>query len=153
MPRLTNSEYLDRCHWLCQVWLDPHRTPLIILTPNEQWDIHAYFQPSRELSDEELISHRKQLLINQPGLPARAGKVFNKMVRVIDSAREKANGDPKLTMHYIHDAAHRSTVVDKRGRKHHTYAIVKPEPDLDKLAQALLGLARQMQREEDSQAS
>jgi hypothetical protein len=57
MPRLTNQRYLLIHHQLRQVWIED-RSGFSWLRPAEQWQLHDYFRPSKDLTDAELFAHR-----------------------------------------------------------------------------------------------
>lgn len=130
MPRLTNDLYLKRHRWLYKLWFDHDGAPFSYLKPNEQWDLHAYYQPYKDLTDEELLEHRKQISKERPSLPARAGKAFTNL----------ATG--KQTGVKISHTGKRSISVR---------AIVRPEIDLKLLSKALIGVAIEMARKEAEQ--
>jgi hypothetical protein len=46
------------------------------ISVRQQWDIHAYFQPSKDLSNIELRQHRRDVTTHDPSLPQRAGKAL-----------------------------------------------------------------------------
>ena len=60
MPRLTNQRYLDINHDLALMWRTDDFT-YGTLSPNELWDLHAYFVPYKSLTEAELIEHRKKI--------------------------------------------------------------------------------------------
>ncbi|HVX58722.1 MAG TPA: hypothetical protein VG964_03220, partial [Candidatus Saccharimonadales bacterium] len=80
MPRLSTAEYLQRQQVLNRAWFEFGGRHFAYLSSREQWDLHAYFQPSKHLTKEELIRHRRQITKEQPSLPARAGKAWANLV-------------------------------------------------------------------------
>lgn len=130
MPRLTDSHYLEIHHHVRRVWLeDPH--PLSALSANEQWDIHRYFAPDADLSDDELLVHRRRVTRFEPNTPARAGRAYGKLLRAID-AEEKFVPAPRFPRKkYQRGEAGLLTVR----------AVVRPKLDVEQLARALIEIA------------
>ncbi|MDN5275652.1 MAG: hypothetical protein JWN33_301 [Candidatus Saccharibacteria bacterium] len=55
-----------------------------MLSPTEQWTLHAYYEFTKSLSDAELITHRRRISQSQPSLPHRAGKAVAKLAVFTD---------------------------------------------------------------------
>lgn len=53
-----------------------------MLSANEQWDLHAYFEFTKKLSDDELLTHRK--LTEDGSLSQCAGRAFTKLAIFTD---------------------------------------------------------------------
>ena len=146
MPRLTNQRYLDINHDLSLMWRTDDFT-YGTLSPNEQWDLHAYFVPYKSLSEAELLAHRKRISKERPSLPQRAGRAAEHFKRnyylVRDARRREAQEAPE------HQAA-RAAASKKSGYRTaprpkgpvKVYAIVNPEIDVKMLARACIGIAR-----------
>jgi hypothetical protein len=47
-------------------------------TPTEQWIIHEYFMPDRDLSDLQLLMHRDAVTTARPSLPHQAGRALSR---------------------------------------------------------------------------
>jgi hypothetical protein len=133
MPRVTDQDYLDRHHRLRQVWLNASGR-FANLATGEQWDLHAYYVPSKDLSDEALLEHRGRITQQRRSLPAKAGKAFEAL----------ASGK-------VHAVVSGPVITKGKLAGHHlsVRAIVRPEPDLRKFAQALLGVAEDMARKKE----
>src|SRR5665213_1106817 len=86
MPRITNQQYLNRHHILSEIW---SRSPKCFgtLPFNRQLDVHLYFAPSKDWSDEDLIAHRRNITIEHPGLAQQASK-YGRCVILIDEDRQ-----------------------------------------------------------------
>ena len=136
MPRLTAKQYLPAHDQLRRFWLHQPRV-FGELTPGEQWRLHHFFKPSHDLSDLELLQHREQVTKTRPSLPRQAGRALAKLqsaaavVAVEGVRRAKAPAPVKIRR----SRGERRLVVR---------AVVRPEPDIKKLAQALLEMARAM---------
>jgi hypothetical protein len=132
MPRLTPKQYLKAHDQLRRFWL--HNDMVFgALSSAEQYQIHDYFQPSKDLSDLELLAHRDRITKERPSLPHQAGRALAKL-------RDAA---AVLSVRRLRMAkAPAGAKVRRQGNRHLTVrAVVKPEPDMQKLARALVMLA------------
>lgn len=64
MPRLNNQRYYQRHLLLRKIW-QQQQPRFALLSHQQQWDIHAYYKPSEQLADAELVKHR-QISAEQP---------------------------------------------------------------------------------------
>jgi hypothetical protein len=64
MPRLTNSDYLFICRHLHDVWTE-HRGGFSLISTRDQRYLHDYFRPSEQLTDSQLLSHRRAVSSKQ----------------------------------------------------------------------------------------
>lgn len=147
MPRLTSQQYLEAHQKLA---IAHHDEPLMFgsLSPAEQWALHAYFVPSKGLSDQQLLDHRKTITKEQPSLPQRAGRALAHIERNYDVAAEAAHGDHTMYRKVLSDLAPGEAFVTKRGRQIRVVGIAKPEPDARLFAQAIVDMVRSMTLEE-----
>jgi len=123
MPRLTNADYLLYRSELFLVWDDMNVFGR--LSAQDQWILHGYFVPTKQISAEEAIAHRKAVSRAIPSLPNRAGKVMRKVQLLQSIDWIKVARPPQ-------DA----------GPRHLTLrSIVRPEPDLDQIARSMISLA------------
>lgn len=128
MPRITKQQYLDRHHLLRKDSLEAS-VRLGNLTTTQQWALHAYYLPRQDLTDQELLDHRGLVTAQRPSLPNTAGKAF----AALQTGR--ASGiirDPVIIKGKM------------RGSRISVRAMARPEPDVEKLAKALLYVARQI---------
>lgn len=79
MPRLTNQSYLLQCHQDRDHWHDESKNAFFLLTPAEQWALFAYFAPSEQHTDDELIIHREDISFLDSSLPQRAGRALSRL--------------------------------------------------------------------------
>ncbi|MEO6471979.1 MAG: hypothetical protein ABIR57_08690 [Aeromicrobium sp.] len=132
MPRQSKDHYLEIHRWLAELWIDwPHAFGFI--SPPEQTYLHKYFCPSMDLSQAEVLDHRKQMALKHPSLPQCAGRAARKLGREIDRRRhvpELGNDKPRIAT----AAGRRPLVVS---------AVIRPEVDADAMAR----LFREMMRE------
>jgi hypothetical protein len=139
MSRLTARQYLKAHDQLRRLWL---RDPALFaeISPTDQWLLHDFFKPDRDLTDLELLGHRDVITQQRPSLPHQAGRSLNRFwdatarVAVKRVARAKAPAAPAERVRQ----ADRQLVVK---------SLVKPEIDVKKLARAFLWLAEQRARE------
>lgn len=92
MPRLTQSAYLNLHHHLRQLWR--HDSGMFsLVSPPEQWDVHAFYAAERNFSDAELGEYRQKVTAQDPSLPQRAGKALTKLMLEMDAldARREAS--------------------------------------------------------------
>lgn len=132
MPRLTDKEYLSRRDFLVDAWkLFP--SIYSALSYNQQMELHAFFQPTKELTDEEAIEHRRTITTQHPSLPSRTGKSFK-----LAEAQAK-----RLQQQLEHESPQDPTKPVRmpvpRGKQHITvYGLARPKVDVKELAEALL---------------
>jgi hypothetical protein len=126
MPRVTNQKYLDRHYQLQERWVK-ELVQFSDVPALEQRHLHEYYLPSKRVTDEQLLEHRTLITKSQPSLPQKAGKAYSLLM----------NGD-----------VYRPTggaVVTRGKLKGHRITVrplIRPEPDLRKLAKALLEIAK-----------
>jgi hypothetical protein len=109
--------------------------------------LHAYFVPTKDLSNNELLAHRRVISIEQPSLPQRAGRALAHVKRNFDMAYQRANGDRKVFRQTLSHLSPGDAVVIKRGRQVRAVAIGRPEPDYKLMAKVLLDVVRDVVRE------
>jgi hypothetical protein len=133
MPRLTDQSYLRIHHQLRRFWLNNY-IGYADLSSMEQWSLHDYFQPSKDLTDAELLEHRAAITAERPSLPARAGKAYHTLIPIVvhwaarlPAARARALQKPGRA---------------PRGNRHITVkSVVRPEIATKALARALIQMA------------
>ncbi len=130
MPRLTDTHYLELHGMLRHYWLE-NRFVYGILPISGQQAIHDYFQPSKDLTEEQLIAHRRVVSTTNSSLPQRAGRAFKHFEQAVQYATQYQ--------------ARRETMNGKKRKplgKVRIFPVIRPEPDYHKLARALLSEAR-----------
>jgi hypothetical protein len=134
MPRLTNTDYLDIHHKLRACWLSqPHQMLFAMLEPHEQWSLHYYFKPACDMTDAELLEHRKSITAEYSSLPHRAGRAFAQLCRINEElARRQTEA---------RDGSGRQTQPSDPPR---VYGLVRPEVDVEMLARVLVEMAKRM---------
>jgi hypothetical protein len=77
MPRLTANQYLKTHDRLRRMWLhDPG--VFADITLNDQWLLHDFFVPDRDLSDLALLAYRDWIAEQRPSLPHQAGRALSR---------------------------------------------------------------------------
>lgn len=129
MPRLIDSTYLSQRELLKREWThsDGHFARLSFA---DQHALHAYYLPSKNLSDQESLEHRRSVTIAQPSLPQRAGKSFAHFINALTAPQPK----PVITPY--------------RQRRRGPYQVraaglIRPDVDFDKIARVLLEVAQE----------
>jgi hypothetical protein len=133
MPRLSKKQYLKYHKTLRHLWLN-HQSVYSYLSPTKQWQLHDFFQPSKELTNERLLEHRKVISKERPSLPHQAGwalKDINQVLGTFAKQPVRAKG------------RHNASRVTVRP-------IVRPEIDGDKLALAFWLMAKRMAKDQAS---
>ncbi|MBA3618024.1 MAG: hypothetical protein H0W56_00200 [Acidothermales bacterium] len=113
MPRLTTHDYLFFHAYLHEVWHNQRKAFSLISTRDQSY-LHQYFRPSETLTDPELLVHRNAITAEEPCLPQCAGRALRHLA------------DP-LPMK-------QSTSSDRIV----LYPLLNPNPDLSRMARALL---------------
>lgn len=131
----------------------PNHRCFLYLTVREQWDLHTYFQFTVKLSELDAVHHRHAVTDSQPSLPARAGRAFARLERLIEHGPE---ADP--TYQRQRRAARKAALANakannKKARVLSVRAGMKSELDANKLAQALIQIARQRLAEANALAA
>jgi hypothetical protein len=139
MPRITTQQYLARRVFLKRAW-NEFPAIFVLLRPNQQRALHAYFRPTEDWTDEQARAHRLDISKAQPSLPARAGKYFTELIDFAEAAAKRAKQtaaeDPPRAR------------VPASQRKLRVRALMRPEPDAKKLAYALIQHVRKQQEDE-----
>jgi len=129
VPRLSNTDYLKRHRLLHTLWFEHQGTPFSYLSSREQWDLHGYYLPYKDLTDEELLAHRLTITKERPAIPAQAGKAFANLIEGRQTGVMRSfDGKRWISVR----------------------AIVKPEIDLKQLSRALLQLAIDQARDQQA---
>jgi hypothetical protein len=99
-----------------------------LLTPKGQWDLHSFYLVTQEMTDTELRLHRRVVKQVDSSLPQRAGRAYAKLRR----------GEWKRIDY----------AMTPKGRAITIHSVVKPQPDLQRLARAVLRYTEQKQHDD-----
>lgn len=137
MPRLSNALYLERHRFLRVAWLEFDHL-YSVLPMRQQWDLHAFYVPDKDLSDEQLLEHRGEITEQRPSLPASSGRSFEILNDAFRRAFEWAEGDDLRFRQAVGNLSRQATTKSTGKRQIRIRVVVRPEIDLQKLARALL---------------
>jgi len=131
VPRINHQQYCTQRDFLIYAW--EHFPKLYgLLSVSQQWDVHRYFQPSRDLTELQLRAHRKTVSAEDHSLPNRAGKAYARMRQVFEIGSARPTASPTMVVR----------------------AVARPEPNLRRLAEALVDDAiRKLERERGAEAA
>ena len=118
MPRLTNTDYLQLHHSLRSLWFN-RRGAFGLISSQQQRALHRYFLLAKDVTDAELLQHRRDVSMRWPNLPHRARRAVAQLRRIADAV---SNG---------------STATEGRSRRIVIHAVLRPEPNLTQLIAAL----------------
>lgn len=143
MPRLTARQYLKTHDRLRSLWLRDARL-FSELSPKDQWLLHDFFVPDRELSNLELLQYREAITKERPSLPHQAGRALERFWTTTANVAVKRVRTAKVP------AGPR-----KRVRQEDRHFTIKPlarsEIDLPKLARAFRYVAEDQARKRRQQ--
>jgi len=125
VPRLTRSQYFIR-HGLLSYFWEAHPQLFSLLSPTAQLELHRFFLPTVDIREHELASYRDYINKREPSLAHKAGKHFKEFTRPRPEVKKIITKPRKLVVR----------------------SIMKPEPDLRKLARAFLKLAEDQIRDD-----
>jgi hypothetical protein len=112
-----------------------------------QWDLHAYFAPTKDLTDREQIEHRRIISKEFPELPARAGRYLSSMRQLCDEAATTCKSNEHLIQPYINSVVAPAR-EDKTGHKISVAGVAKHEPNLMSFTKTLIQIAQDQVRNE-----
>ncbi|MDG4668615.1 hypothetical protein [Mycobacterium sp. 236(2023)] len=139
MPRLTHSTYCAQHRYLKQVWVESQPS-WVELRPGEQRELHDYYVPTQRFSDEELLEYRQKITALHPSLPQRAGRALKKL-RAAHAAYE-ASVKARVAEPIVVGKGKKKRL--SKDRVITVKSLVHPQPDIDRLAKAVLALAKEL---------
>jgi len=119
VPRLNRSQYFIRHGLLSYLW-ETHRQLFGLLSPTAQLELHRFFLPTVDIQEHELASYRDYINKREPSLAHKAGKHFKEFTKPSPEAAE----------------------IITRSKSFELRPIMKPEPDLQKLARAFIAVVK-----------
>ena len=120
MPRLSTYDYLLLHTHLHQLW-ENCRQGFGLISTRDQRYLHDFFRLSEKLTEAELMAHRMAVSVQYPSLPQQAGRALKHFADPT-ALKLQPYGDRRIVVH----------------------PILRPQPDIHRLAQALLSTARQI---------
>lgn len=134
MPRLTTLDYLRQRAALRDEWFANNAYGFVVLSPTEQFVLHDYFEPTKDLSPVGLLAHRKEITARQPSLPQQAGRAFAHIRPFLQLAIEPVAKRPTKQRSRTWTASNRSVRV---------LSLVNPQLEAKAFANIIMELARQ----------
>lgn len=162
MPRLTNNDFLMRHRFLKRLWEDESLQSLYgMLLPQEQWDVHQYYQMINTGSEADILETRTTVNLGDESLPQCAGRAYAKLLSAFQQIASTAGryvAEPEDALPLIEEVSVEyrrlktggpAVTTQKRGaRLHRIQAIAMPEIDIQRHAEVLLLLAQHIVNEE-----
>lgn len=162
MPRLTNNDFLMRHRFLKRLWEDEYLQSLYgLLLPQEQWDVHQYYQMINTGSDADIIETRTTVNLGDESLPQCAGRAYAKLFGAFQQITATAGHyitDPEGALALIEEvsAEYRRLRIDgpsvttqsHGAQLHRIQAIAKPNIEVQEHAEVLLLIAQHVMNEE-----
>ncbi|PRB66527.1 hypothetical protein [Arthrobacter sp. MYb213] len=134
MPRVTQHEQYERHLFLRRIWTNFFSQDAFAdLSVNEQWKVHAFYQPDKALDFPDFKEHLRRIKREQPELCHVAGKLYLRLQAAFVAA-EAWRGTPTVP----------TTPELKRHLRREDVSlrvIARPKPDIDKLIQAMRMMA------------
>ena len=146
MPRISNELYIQRHRFLRKAWTEGLQEIFAVLRTHQQWDVHKFYQPDRQLTDQQLIDYRLNITRSHPTLPQRASRSYLQMQDAFDHAYEAFEAADLNEQ--VFNQKLKSLVRSSGSGKIRVTAIAKPAPDLRRLAHALVDEAQRQVEEE-----
>lgn len=132
MPRLSSNDYIQIHYRLRHIWLND-KTLFTELSPNDQWHLHDFFVPAKDLTNADLLLHRTIITQQHPSLPHQAGRALNRFWGTTARVGLRRVAQAKAP------ATHKR--IRPQDRRLIIKPLVRPEIDAHKLARAIINLA------------
>ncbi len=130
-----DTNFLERHYRLKAEWNGGGGGAFSWIDPGEQWALHHFFLPYKDVSDDELIAHRHAITQKRPELPEEADHAYQRLSILMD--RPKPVPQPTVSF-----SGKKTKRPKKSERVISVRALVRPEIDMQKLARALIEFAR-----------
>ena len=166
MARLTNKDYLLRRKFLQRLWdFDETQKFYSLLTPNKQQSLHLYYVTSNyDLSDEAAIDYRSK---RTKGDAFSSGKAFNELYRIVVGVSMRVGLEcdysdlkiftkkipqlnKKLRDYYLRKTLEQSGKKRAYKNEARVLPLMRREIDVEKLAKALVMIAKDMAGKDES---
>jgi hypothetical protein len=116
------------------------------LSPQEQWQLHDFFQPSHDLSEEQLLAHRVRITAERPALPAQAGRALAKIDQIAaELAVHQVRAKKRAALQM---AGGKRTNQRSKDRRIRVLGVVRPEIDTERFARAIIKMAEELAAKE-----
>ncbi len=129
MPRLRNYDYVLIYAHLHQLW-ENKRQGFSVISTRDQRYLHRFLRPSELLAEADLLAHRKAVTAQNASLPQQAGRALKHLANPLP-LKQVPSGSRRIVV----------------------YPLLRPEPDIHRLALALIDTARRIAAEQARQRS
>jgi hypothetical protein len=146
MPRLSARKYLQASKRLRRYWYH-QQMAYGYLTAAEQWQLHDFFKPTKDWTDDEVLAHRAEITTQRPSLPHQAGRALAK----IDEIAPQLAVIGVRRRHAPPAKPARRTNVRDQDRHITVRAVVKPEIDTERLAKVVIAMAEHLAKQKAEQ--
>ncbi|MGW1715606.1 hypothetical protein [Streptomyces sp. NPDC002156] len=144
MPRVSPGEHYKRYVFLRLAWLDFPKL-YAVLSLHEQWQLHEFYQPSKQPTRAELTTHIRNLAVVKPALVHQAGKharliqrVFRQISEELDIPRSEWNSVLSTPIRRRNPSPARMDALD--GKRYTIAVVARPEVNMKLLIRALIEL-------------
>jgi hypothetical protein len=131
----SDAGFLERHYRLKAEWNGGAGGAFSWIDPGEQWALHHFFLPYKDVSDDEMIAHRHAITQRRPELPEEADHAYQRLSILMDRLKPA----PQPTVSF---SGNKPKPSKKSERVISVRALVRPEIDMQKLAMALIEFAR-----------
>lgn len=133
------ADYLEQRHRLMIAWeFRPHLIAELELY--EQHALHDFFAMSREMYDDDAVTHRQNMTKLEPSLPHKAGRAYGHFEQVVAADRERR----AVVQNVVETVPVRGAKRLKKTVR--VTALVTSELDVQGLARAIMNLAKEDQK-------
>lgn len=147
--RVGAAEHCNRHTLLAVIWLEVPQF-FALLPPSAQWEVHHLYAPPLGLTDDELLTRIAEASERESSLANRVGKHWSHVSRLYSAYKGVVGEEnwPSIRFLVARDlAAMTDPDLEGDGNPILVHPVVRPEPDLHKLAHALRELAEPVCRE------
>jgi hypothetical protein len=116
------------------------------LSALEQWDLHGFYAPADDFTEQQALAYRASTSKEHPSLPQRAGRAYARLMVFVQW---------EVAERYLASLPSRRAPPVKSGKRTNhrgidmnirVQALVRPKIDYKNLALALLEFARSVER-------
>jgi hypothetical protein len=96
MSRLTNNIYLEQRSRLRNDWFEDDAWTFIHLDSNDEIDLHEYFAPTHDYTDEQALEHRRAVSAARPSQPQIAGRAYARALQYLGKKPDPKSLPPPI---------------------------------------------------------
>ena len=147
MSRVSLDHHLGRGDLLIACWLLIPQF-FALLSPTAQWELHRFYGPSLDLTDEQTLARIKAAAVTEPSLPQRVRKHYKVIFTRYKLYADQVGKENFALIRELlrRDLADLLTAIElegkgRRPRRVVVCPIVRPDPDVEGLGRLVLLLA------------